>query len=401
MYLAGLWSVMPSLSRRTFALGAVTALAGCTGLSGSLGGASNSAGGNESATDGTGSSTPASSPSSASADGSGLPIADRQLYVPFRPAFLREKVLSGGPGKDGIPAIDDPTFVPAAESPSLLYPESVVFGVVRNGVAKAYPQYVLVWHEITNDTLGGTPVSVTYCPLTGTTMGFERGETTFGVSGKLVNSNLVMYDRATDSRWPQMLATAISGPFLGESLREFTLTWSTWREWRAAHPDTLVLTDDTGYVRDYGNDPYGSYITPSGYYADRGTLFAPLREDDRYHPKDVVIGARTTGGAIAFYEPALREQGLLEGVTNTPTETDTGSETDGGTRLLAAYDPALDATTVYYNPEGLAFEYREGNVSGPDGETHAPDALPLEAVMGYDSMWFAWAGFYPNTAVVE
>jgi hypothetical protein len=395
---------MSPFSRRAFAVGTLTALTGCAGLSGSSSD-SRSAGRVElSGSDATDRSTAAST--AGATVGSGPPLADRQPYVPFEPAFLRERVLSGGPGKDGIPAIDEPTFVPASEAPSALGPESVVFGVVHDGAIKAYPQYVLVWHEIANDTLGGTPVSITYCPLTGTTMGFERGETTFGVSGKLLNSNLLMYDRATDSWWPQMLATAISGPLLGEALREVPLAWSTWKGWREAYPETLVLTEDTGYVRDYGGDPYGSYGPPDGYYADRGTLFAPLHEDDRYHPKSVVLGARTTEGAIAFPEPALRQRGLLEGTTSASDATN-GTDTGGtdtaeaGTRLLAVYDPTLDAATVYRNPEGLAFEYRKGTVIGPDGGSYAPDALPLEAVMGYDAMWFAWAGFYPNTAVAE
>jgi len=211
----------------------------------------------------------------------------------------------------------------------------------------------------------------------------------------------VMYDRATDSRWPQMLATAISGPLSERSLREFSLAWTTWNEWQDAHPDTVVLTEETGHIRDYGSDPYGSYTPPGGYYADTGTLFAPLRESDRYHPKDVVVGARTPEGAIAFYEPALRKRGLLEGTTSTATETATAPETANGTPLLAAYDPTLDGATVYRNPDETAFEYRNGRVVGPDGNGHAPDRLPLEEVISYDAMWFAWAGFYPNSTVVE
>jgi hypothetical protein len=428
---------MPSLSRRAFALAGVSAFAGCTGLSNSLGGGSSSRGrtdaasgsADRSAATGNADASTASTAGAETeagtegADDSEPPLANGRLHVPVPMEELRQAVLSGGPGKDGIPSIDEPTFTSASEAPGLLGPDSIVFGVARNGVVKAYPQYVLVWHEIANDTLGDLPVSVTYCPLTGTTQGFYRGETTFGVSGNLVNSNLVVYDRGTDSRWPQMLATAISGSLAGRSLREFPLTWTTWGRWKREHPETQVLTEETGYVRDYGRDPYGSYAADSGYYADRGTLFAPLRENDRYHPKAVVVGARTTDGAIAFYEPALRKQGLLEGVpsadagpatttgttiatdgtseANGTSGADGGSETAGRTSLVATYDPVLDGATVYRNPEGIAFEYREGRVVGPDGDVHAPDALPLEEVMGYDAMWFSWAGFYPNTAIVE
>lgn len=394
---------MVSLSRRAFALGAMSALAGCTGLSGSLSGSESS--GSLGSSGRADTSSPAGETvdgsASAGSNGSGPPLADRRLHTAFESAFLRDQVRSGGPGKDGIPSIDEPMFASAQEAPVGLGPDSIVFGIVHDEAVKAYPQYVLVWHEIVNDVLGDRPVSVTYCPLTGTAMGFLRGETTFGVSGKLLNSNLVMYDRATDSRWPQMLATAISGPLVGNSLREFSLAWTTWRRWRREYPETLVLTEDTGHIRDYGRDPYGAYTPPSGYYAEANTLFAPLRESDRYHPKSVAVGTRTAEGALAFHKPALRKRGLLEGTASAATETATGPETEGGTPYLAAYDPELDTATVYYNPDERAFEYRSGRVVGPDGTVHAPDALSLERVVNYDAMWFAWAGFYPNSTVVE
>lgn len=129
---------------------------------------------------------------------------------------------------------------------------------------------MLVWHEIVNHTVGGEPLAVTYCPLTGTVIGFTgppgTPELTFGTTGKLVNSNLLMYDRQTGSEWPQLLGTAISGPLKGTRLETVPLVWTTWKEWRAAHPDTRVLTTDTGALRSYGSDPYGSYPDRSGYY---------------------------------------------------------------------------------------------------------------------------------------
>ncbi|MFC7137337.1 DUF3179 domain-containing (seleno)protein [Halobaculum litoreum] len=144
----------------------------------------------------------------------GPPTRGDPLHQPWDPAAVREATVSGGPGKDGIPSVDDPQFA-AADEVSLAA-DDVVFGYAGADDVTAYPQSVLVWHEVVNDTLDGTPVAVTYCPLTGTAMGFERGETTFGVSGRLVNNNLVLYDRATDSRWPQVLATAVSGPHEGD-----------------------------------------------------------------------------------------------------------------------------------------------------------------------------------------
>lgn len=146
-----------------------------------------------------------------------VPIAlslDEEKFL----SLLREKVESGGPPKDGIPAIDRPQYTSAPEADQWLLPEDIVFGVSYKGLVAAYPQRILVWHEIANELVGNERISITYCPLTGTAIGFKGSlasgaSSTFGVSGKLVNSNLIMYDRATDSRWPQILAKAIDGPF--------------------------------------------------------------------------------------------------------------------------------------------------------------------------------------------
>ncbi len=320
--------------RRVVAGGAglATSLAGCLGLR--SGGGGGSSGNTEAATTGSGrgrTATPTTDATATSPRASGPPTADHALPVSYEFARLGDEVRSGGPGKDGIPAVDDPRFESREAAADRLAEGDVVFGVVHDGVAKAYPQYVLVWHEIVNDRLGDQPVSVTYCPLTGTAMGFDRGGTTFGVSGRLLNSNLVMYDRATDSRWPQMLGTAISGAYEGESLNEFRLVWTTWGEWSRAHPDTLVLTEDTGFARRYGSDPYGQYNPVHGYYARESTLFPPLSSDGRRHPKDVVLGVRTaSGGPAAFAKEALRERSVLTAtlpnpVRSTPSVTPTRS----------------------------------------------------------------------------
>ncbi|WP_435151988.1 DUF3179 domain-containing (seleno)protein [Haladaptatus sp. DFWS20] len=316
----------------------------------------------------------------------GLPLADGTLSVQYGFENLRQEVVSGGPPKDGIPSIDEPNFSSATEANRRLREDSIVFGVVRDTEVKAYPQRILVWHEIANDTLAGTPVTISYCPLTGTAMGFERGETTFGVSGRLLNDNLVMYDRDTDSRWPQMLGTAISGQYEGRSLREFRLVWTTWSRWRNAHPETRVLSEDTGSIRDYDRDPYGSYTPLDGYYAGGTPLFPPLQTDDRLPTKSVGIGTRTSDGATTFRKETLRKRGLMAGEI-------------AETALLAVYDPRLDTAYVYRNPNDEAFEFRDGRVVGPDGQTHAPAVLPLPHQYAFDAMWFAWAGFYPRTGL--
>jgi hypothetical protein len=319
-------------------------------------------------------------------DGTSPPLADRSLPVEYETATLTDNVVSGGVSKDGIPSIDEPSFEDADAVGGRLADGDVVFGVERGGEARAYPQYILVYHEVVNDQVGGDPVSVTYCPLTGTAQGFERGATTFDASGDLLNSNLVMYDRGTDSRWPQMLATAVEGPLTGETLREFPVAWTTWERWREAYPETAVMTEDTGHVKDYGSDPYGSYNPKSGYYTGDGTMFEPLDGDDRLGDKAVVVGARTTDGVAAFEKDALRENGVAAAAA-------------GDARFLAVHDPSLDVGYVYRNPGDESFRVENGDVVGPDGDAHSPDDLPLGRVLSYDAMWFAWAGFYPSTTL--
>jgi hypothetical protein len=331
----------------------------------------------------------------------GIPLAGSQLPVEYEFAELRDAVRDGGPPKDGIPSIDEPSFWDAEAADAELDDRDVVFGLVRNGAVRAYPQKILAQHEIVNDVVGDDPVSVTYCPLTGTAMGFRRGETTFGVSGNLVNNNLVMYDRETDSRWPQVLGTAISGEFEGESLQEFRLVWTRWAEWKAAHPDMRVLSTDTGHARNYDNDPYGSYVPErAGYYIRDSTLFPPLGDDDTFPNKHVVMGTRGVSeeGRIAFEKDALRETGLLSGTVS-------------GTEYLAVYDSALDTAYVYRNPAEKSFDYDAGDGGGnggsagkavaEDGTTHDPADLPLDRVYAFDAMWFAWSGFYLSTEVVQ
>lgn len=320
-----------------------------------------------------------------------IPTADERLPLPASPQTLRDNARSGGPPKDGILSIDEPKFV-GAGAVDFLDPGDPVFGVVRDGVAKAYPQKVLVQHEIVNDELAGTPVSVTYCPLTGTVQGFERGETTFGVSGRLINANLVMYDRATEAWWPQILATSIPGAWNeGPAIRtlsEFRLIWTTWRQWREQNPDTRVLSTDTGHANNYGRDPYGSYNPRTGYYETDNLMFPTLNEDDRYPKKKVVMGARTPDGAAAFVKEALRNEKLTTGEI-------------GDTPVLAAFDPRYDTGYVYLNPDEREYEYDDGSIVRPDGTSATPDEVGLDRVHTFDAMWFAWAGYYPDTNVYD
>jgi len=366
--------------RRHVTRRAVLASLGATSLAGCLGGAGQ----------------PGSDADEQSGDGgdsaeSGPPTAEQRHPLPMEPARLKNRAVSGGPPKDGIPSIDDPTFEPADAATEKLEPGDPVFGIATGETAKAYPQRILVHHEICNDSIGGRPIAVTYCPLTGTAMGFERGETTFGVSGRLTNNNLIMYDRATETWWPQVLATAIPGPWNDDpairSLREFRVVWTTWERWTAAHPGTRVLSTKTGFAREYGLDPYGSYNPRTGYYSPESDPRFPAFSGDRQLArKRVVIGARSADGAAAFLKDRLRAEKLIDGEL-------------GGSPVVAVYEPTLDTGYVFGNPEDEQFEYRDGQLVDEAGETYAPSSPPGDRILAFDAMWFAWSGFYPETTL--
>jgi hypothetical protein len=287
-------------------------------------------------------------------------------------SLLQKNVASGGPPKDGIPAIEKPQYTTAAEADKWLVAEDVVFGVDHAGLVAAYPQRILVWHEIANETVGNEKVSITYCPLTGTAIGFKgkvsaKDVSTFGVSGKLVNSNLIMYDRATDSQWPQVLGKAISGSARGTKLQEFPIVWTTWEKWKKKHPDTKVLSQSTGFVRNYGKgaDPYGSYLgKDKGYYSSERLLFRPIVEDKQLHPKAVVVGVRDgVGNAAAILKDRLRKENKVEVKL-------------GDRTAVVTYDPGLDFHSAAIKETG-------------------------EWINAFDAMWFAWKGFYPNTQLLR
>jgi hypothetical protein len=180
--------------------------------------------------------------------------------------------LSGGPPRDDIPSIDSPKFISATEVDWLL-PGIRVLGLEVSGVIRAYPLAIINWHEIVNDCVGGVPSAVTYCPLYGTGMAFRmdfRGTvTTLGVSGLLYNSDLLLYDRESESLWYQLMGQAVSGPRKGEKLITVPIENTTWADWENKYPQTEVLSNDTGFSRGYGRSPYG-------YYDENGDIFSPL-----------------------------------------------------------------------------------------------------------------------------
>ena len=179
------------------------------------------------------------------------------------------EILSGGPPKDGIPAIDDPQFSPVSEVEDL-GPDEPVIGLAIDGEARAYPLSILIWHEIVNDQIGETPVSVTYCPLCNSAVVFDRRVAgrvlDFGTTGKLRNSDLVRSDRQTESWWQQFLGEAIVGEMTGTVLKSIPARLEAFSVFKARHPDGKVLVPNSPRMRNYGYNPYGGYDSRSRPY---------------------------------------------------------------------------------------------------------------------------------------
>jgi hypothetical protein len=308
-----------------------------------------------------------------------IPLSETSYVLGDDISTYNDFMMSGGPPPDGIPSIDEPRFVAASEA--RLDPGDLVIGFHHQGQARAYPQKILVHHEIVNDRVGGLNLAITYCPLTATAQGFERGSTTLGVSGRLLNSNLVMYDRETGTLFSQIAATGLRGQDEGRTLVELNLVWTTWERWRARYPNTRVLSERTGHLRNYSRDPYGRYNPRGGYYRQAGTIFPLLHESRRHHAKEMVIGARTSDRSVYFPMADLARAGVL----STPN-------------FLAVYDPGLD-TGYIYRTGGTAVEVRRvgDGAYEVDGERYRADQLPLESAIGVEAFFFAWHAFYPES----
>ena len=286
--------------------------------------------------------------------------AQQQVLNGFRiqnPTVPAEEIRVGNPRRDRIPAIDRPHFI-AAEAANFLSPDDLVIGVEINGEAKAYPLKILTWHEIVNDSLGGRPIVITYCPLCRSAYVFDRevGEQVldFGVSGLLYNSNVIMYDRQTESLWSQMAEEAIDGPMQGTALLQIAAATSTsWQQWQSQHPNTQVLSKNTGYRRNYERSPYVDYAD------SRDIMFPMTASSDRYHPKMLVAGIEVDGNFKAYPLPELEQIAgkHLEDVFS-------------GKKLTLHYEQAVQVTDAQGNP------------------------IPANVLY-----WFAWYAFHPDTEV--
>jgi len=273
-----------------------------------------------------------------------------------------EEIRRGGPPRDGIPSIDEPKFVSVSDADFLLDGDQV-FGFAEKGDVRAYPLRILVWHEIVNDTVGGRPVAVTYCPLCGTCMVFDRrsneGELTFGVSGLLYNSDVLMYDRETESLWSQLMMEAVAGPQAGQKMRWLASEQMTWAAWKERYPDSKVLSRESGNGRNYLSSPY------AGYELKESTMFPFAAHRDDLRNKEWVVGVVVEGLPKAY---PIKELELLGAA---PLE-----DTLGGIALTVTYDKEKEWATV----------------------TQSATGVPIPSVR---SFWFAWQAFYPRTELYK
>lgn len=312
-----------------------------------------------------------------------LPLSSSSYVLGDALGAYENFMMSGGPPPDGIPSIDAPQFVSA--SAARLQPGDMVIGFQHGGEARAYPQRILVHHEIVNDQVGGLNIAITYCPLTATAQGFERGSATLGVSGQLLNSNLVMYDRESGTLFPQINATGLRGKHRGRTLVEVELVWTTWEKWRAAHPGTQVLSERTGHLRNYARDPYGSYNPRRGYYQRAATIFPVMHRSTRHHAKEMVVGARMSERSAYFVMAALSRD-RLQATEN----------------FVAVYDRGLDAGYVYLrDPKGPRITPRNDGRFEVGGMAYAAHALPLKRLVAVEAFHFAWHAFYPKSETVR
>ncbi|GAB1855169.1 DUF3179 domain-containing protein [Flavobacteriaceae bacterium MHTCC 0001] len=308
------------------------------------------------------------------------------------------EVRDGGPGKDGIPSIDNPQFT-NANSVTFLNDDDLVIGIFQDNVARAYPHIIMDWHEVTNDEINGAFFTLNYCPLTGTAFAWEsksnNSRTTFGVSGLLYNANLILYDRNTDSNWSQLLLECVNGQLSGDKPKLYSVIETNWKTWKTLYPNSQVLNTQTGFSRTYGTSPYGDYAVNNSRF-----IFRPSITNSALPNKQRVYAIIEDEKSKVYQFSGFENGNIIR-------------DTFGGTNyLIAGNESIMNGFKLEGDLANLTFEYsfssteaffsdNEGNqwsifgnaISGPRQGTAL---TPAKSVMSY---WFAIAAFYPNPEI--
>ena len=316
-------------------------------------------------------------------------------------------VFDGGPGKDGIPALTAPAFESAATIRTV-NPLDLAIAIQQDGDVKIYPHDIMDYHEIVNDGSAADPFSLSYCPLTGSAVAWKgtvtHADASFGVSGLLYNSNLLLYDRETDTLWSQMYEQAVNGPRIREIPERVQVLEASFGTLTVMFPDAMVMTRATGYLRDYGAYPYDDYRQHSG-------LFYPVTNiDNRMHPKTRVLGVRTGSGVDDTVETKVYQLGAFgDGLQAINDQVgDTSVVVVGSTELnfAVAYDRELadgtiltftaidaDLPNIMSDDEGNVWDAFGAAVSGPRA------GQQLGMADAYVAYWFAWVAHFPNAGM--
>jgi hypothetical protein len=329
------------------------------------------------------------------------------------PLVPLSEIKSGGPPPDGIPAIDQPLWITPSEAAREVAPLEPVISLVIDGDERAYPLAVMTWHEIVNDHVGGRPVTVTFCPLCNTALVFERvvdGKiTTFGTSGFLYKSDLVMYDRESLSLWSQIEGRALAGPMVGVDLAIVPASIVAFSEWATAFPEGKVLSRDTGHVRRYGTNPYVGYDR-----IDEPPFLFDGELDGRLPPMERVVAVTLDGESRAYPFRELEKHRVIQeefngqplvlfwqpGTTSALDASDISQSRDVGATGL--FDSTIDGKQLRFEWSGTVLRDKETgsawNIFGraTQGELAGKQLRPIVSV---DSFWFSWAAFRPETSV--
>ncbi len=338
----------------------------------------------------------------------------------FRTDFSKHSVpyseiLSGGPPKDGIPSIDAPNFQSTREADEWLEDREPVVFVQVGEDAHAYPIQILIWHEIVNDTVGGEPLIVSFCPLCNTAIAFKRtfngAVFDFGTTGRLRYSNLIMYDRQTETWWQQATGDAIAGEHTGAQLEFYPASMISWADFKELHPDGKVLSRDTGFSRDYGKNPYFGYddISQAPFLFDGTT-------PDQLPPMARVLTVDLNHEAVAYPYDVLSQSGVINDsvggqaivifwAEGTASALDTSSIPEGReVGAAVAYSRIVDDRT-------LTFEFADGKITDEQTESiwnifglalsGELAGKQLTPVVSINHFWFSWAAFRPETRIYQ